>query len=110
MPSGYLYLVLAIISEVIATTALKFSQQFTKIIPSIFVVMGYSFAFYFLSVSLKTLSVGIAYAIWCAIGIMLISIIGWIIFNESLDMYTIIGILLIISGIVVIQLFSKSPH
>ena len=108
MPSGYLYLALAIISEVIATTALKFSQQFTKIIPSIVVLVGYSFAFYFLSLSLKTMSVGIAYAIWCAIGIVLINIIRWVIFKEALNIYTIIGILLIISGILVIQLFSKS--
>ena len=110
MPSGYIYLAFAIISEVIATTALKFSLQFTKLIPSIFVLLGYSFAFYFLSLSLKTLSLGIAYAIWCALGIILITMIGWVLFNESLDIYAIIGILLIISGVSIIQLFSKSIH
>ncbi len=110
MSSGYMYLAIAIISEVIATTALKSSQQFTKLFPSIIVLVGYSFAFYFLSLSLKTMSVGIAYAIWCAVGIMLITIAGWFIYNESLDIYAIIGILLIISGVVVIQLFSKSIH
>ena len=107
MPSGYIYLAFAIISEVIATTALKFSLQFTKLIPSIFVLLGYSFAFYFLSLSLKTLSLGIAYAIWCAVGIILITMVGWVLFNESLDIYAIIGIIFLYKAYGFTQSFSN---
>jgi len=105
---GYLYLTIAIIAEVIATSALKASDEFTKIGPSITVVLGYGVAFYFLSLVLKTIPVGIAYAIWAGMGIVLIAIIGAIIFKQIPDTPAIIGMVLIILGVVVINVFSKT--
>tara|TARA_Y100001968_G_C18802832_1_gene456479 strand:+ start:63 stop:392 length:330 start_codon:yes stop_codon:yes gene_type:complete len=104
----WVYLTIAIIGEVIATTALKESVGFTKIIPSFLVVFGYSIAFFFLSITLKYIPLGITYAIWSGIGICLISIIGFIRFNQILDIYAIIGLLFIIIGVVMINLFSKT--
>ena len=105
---GYLYLTIAIISEVIATNALKASDGFTKIIPSTIVIVGYGAAFYFLALVLKTIPVGIAYAIWAGAGIALIAIAGAIVFKQVPDLPGIIGMALIICGVVVIQLFSKT--
>lgn len=105
---GYVYLALAIIAEVIATNALKPSQQFTKLVPSLVVVLGYCSAFYFLSLVLKTIPVGIAYAIWAGAGIVLIAIVAAIIFKQIPDIPAIIGMLLIICGVVVINVFSKT--
>jgi small multidrug resistance pump len=107
----WVFLSIAILAEVIATSALKSSDGFSKIIPSVIVIAGYGIAFYFLSLTLKTIPVGIAYAIWSGFGITLISIIGYFIYKQSLDLSAIIGILLIIAGVIVINLFSKSvPH
>jgi len=97
----------AILSEVIATTALKLSDGFTKIIPSVIVVIGYGASFYLLSISLKVIPIGLAYAIWSGVGIVLTVIAGIIIWRESLDWARVIGIILIILGILVINLFSK---
>lgn len=105
---GYLYLSLAIITEVIATSALKASEQFSKLGPSILVVAGYGVSFYFLSLVLKTIPVGITYAIWSGIGIVLIAISGAIFFKQIPDVFAIIGMTLIIAGVVVINVFSKT--
>ena len=105
---GYLYLTLAIIAEVIGTAALKASEGFSKPLPSILVVLGYCAAFYFLSLVLKTIPVGIAYAIWAGMGIVLMAIVGLLFFGQTIDFAAVIGLLLIISGVVVINIFSKS--
>jgi small multidrug resistance pump len=103
-----LILFFAVLSEVIATTSLKFSEGFTKLVPSIIVVVGYGLSFYLLSMTLKVMPIGIAYALWSGIGITLTVILGKIIWNESLDWARITGIILIIMGILVINLFSKA--
>ena len=105
---GYLYLAIAIIAEVIATNSLKASDEFTRIGPTIIVVIGYGTAFYFLSLVLKTIPVGIAYAIWSGVGIVLIAIVAAILFKQVLDIPAIIGMSLIVSGVIVINVFSKS--
>ena len=104
----WLILLAAIISEVIATSALKASEGFTKIGPSILVVTGYALAFYFLSLTLKVMSVGIAYAIWAGLGIVLTAIIGWWLFGQKLDLAAILGMALILLGVLVINLFSNT--
>jgi len=104
----WLFLSIAIISEVIATSALKSSEGFSKLFPSILVIVGYGIAFYFLSLTLKYIPVGIAYAIWSGVGITFISIIGYFIFKQQLDLPAIVGIVLIIFGVVVINIFSKT--
>ncbi|MGH1429420.1 MAG: DMT family transporter [Arenicella sp.] len=104
----YLYLAIAIVAEVIATSALKASEEFSKPVPSVIVVIGYAIAFYYLSVVLKSLPVGITYAIWAGIGIVLIALVGVFFFNQKLDIAAIIGMFLIIMGVVVINVFSKS--
>ncbi len=105
---GYLYLGIAIISEVIGTSALQASNGFTKIIPSALVVLGYGVAFYLLALTLKYMPVGIAYAIWAGLGIVLLSIVGAIVFKQTPDMPAVIGMGLIVLGVLVIHLFSKT--
>lgn len=105
---AYLFLAIAIISEVIATSALKASDGFTKLIPSILVVVGFGVAFYCLSIVLKTIPVGVAYAIWSGLGIILISIAGLLFFGQKLDLPAIIGMGLIICGVVIMNVFSNS--
>jgi small multidrug resistance pump len=97
----------AILSEVIATTALKLSNGFTRLIPSVIVVVGYGVSFYLLSISLKVIPIGLAYAIWSGVGIVLTVIAGILIWRETLDWARVIGIIFIIFGILVINLFSK---
>ncbi len=104
---GYWYLAIAIIAEVIATSALKASGEFTKLVPSIIVVTGYGVAFYFLALVLRTIPVGVAYAIWNGMGIVLITIVGSVFFKQIPDVPALIGMILIISGVVVINVFSK---
>jgi small multidrug resistance pump len=104
----YLYLTIAIVAEVVATNALKASEEFTKLIPSIVVAVGYGAAFYLLSLVLKVIPVGIAYAIWAGMGIVLVAIAGAVVFKQIPDWPAIIGMLLIISGVVVINVFSKT--
>jgi small multidrug resistance pump len=104
----YIYLVIAIISEVLGTTALKVSNSFTKPVPSIIVILGYGTAFYFLSLVLRTMPIGIAYAIWSGVGITLLAIIGVVFYKQSLDGPALFGIGLIMAGILVLNLFSKS--
>ena len=107
----WVYLLLAIGFEVVATSALKASESFTRLGPSIIVVVGYAAAFYLLSLTLRTVPVGIVYAIWSGAGIVLISLVGWIAFRQHLDAAALIGIALILAGVAVINLLSKSiPH
>lgn len=108
MNIGYVYLAIAIAAEVVATSALKASDGFTKAGPTVVVVLGYGVAFYFLSLVLKSVPVGVAYAIWSGVGIVLIATIGWLFMKQSLDAGAIAGIALIVAGVLVIQLFSKS--
>ena len=110
MPISYFYLIVAVTFETIGTTALQASEQFSKFWPSVVVVIGYAAAFFFLSLTLKSVPVGIAYALWSGLGIVLISLIGLAVFGQKLDMAAIIGIGLILAGIVVIQLFSSSAQ
>ena len=104
----YVYLALAIIAEVIATTSLKASAEFTKLWPSVVVVIGYLLSFYFMTLVLRTIPVGITYAIWAGIGIVLVAIIGAIAYKQVPDLPAVIGMTLIIAGVVVIHLFSKN--
>lgn len=104
----YLFLFLAIISEVIGTTALTASNQFSKLVPSLVTVAGYGLAFYFFSFSLKAIPVGVAYAIWGGVGIVLVTVIGFFYFKQRLDMPALAGIALIVAGVLVMQLFSKT--
>lgn len=107
----YLILALAVLAETIGTTALQASQQFTRVGPSVLVVVAYSISFYMLSITLRTMPVGIVYALWSGLGILLIATIGWIVFGQRLDWPAIAGLMLIVSGIAVIHLFSTSaPH
>nr|WP_314367888.1 SMR family transporter [uncultured Acinetobacter sp.] len=107
---SYVFLTIAIIAEVIATSALKASQGFSVLMPSIITILGYAVALFFLSLTLKTIPVGIAYAIWSGAGIVLISTIGWIFFKQHLDLAAIIGLGLMLAGIIVINIFSDSTH
>jgi small multidrug resistance pump len=97
----------AVLSEVTATTALKFSEGFTKLVPSVVVVVGYGLSFYLLSLSLKVIPIGVAYALWSGIGIVLTVIAGMLLWREPLDWARVAGIALIICGILIINLFSK---
>ena len=104
----WIFLSVAIVSEVAATSALKASDGFSRLWPSLVVVAGYTVAFYFLSLTLKTVPVGVAYAIWSGAGIALIALIGWAFFGQTLDLPAIIGMLLIVAGVLVLNLFSKT--
>ena len=104
----WLFLGLAIISEVIATTALKASESFTKPLPSLIVAIGYGAAFYLLSLTLKSIPIGIAYALWSGLGIGLITLIGWQFYGQKLDTPGLIGLGLIMAGIFILNFFSKS--
>ena len=105
---AYLFLAIAIIIEVCGTAMLVKTEQFTRLLPTAFVIVLYVVSFYFLSLSLKFIPVGIAYAIWSAVGIVAIALIGFVFFKQSLDMPAITGISLIIIGVLIINLFSKS--
>ncbi|MAK54557.1 MAG: QacE family quaternary ammonium compound efflux SMR transporter [Pusillimonas sp.] len=105
---GYVYLGIAIVAEVIGTSALKASDQFTRLWPSVVTVVGYGIAFYFLSLTLKTIPTGIAYAVWSGVGIVLISLVGWWFFRQALDLPAVIGMGLIVAGVIVINVFSKA--
>ncbi|ORE89075.1 quaternary ammonium compound-resistance protein QacE [Oceanococcus atlanticus] len=108
---NWLFLAVAICGEVIATSALKSSDGFTKLMPSIVVVSGYAIAFYFLALALKSIPVGIAYAVWAGLGIVLVAAIGWLLYGQKLDLWAFVGIGLIISGVAVLNLLSKvSAH
>ncbi len=97
---NYLYLVIAVLFEVIATTALKETQGFTRLIPSLVVVAGYGLAFYFLSLPLRALPIGVVYALWSGAGIVLITTIGWIWFRQALDLPAVVGMGFTLSGLI----------
>ncbi|MGZ9567929.1 DMT family transporter [Alcaligenes nematophilus] len=105
---AYLHLLIAILFEIIATSLLQRSEQFTRLMPSAFTIMFYAGAFYFLSLSLRVMPVGVAYAIWSGVGIVLISLIGWVVFKQKLDLAAMIGIGFIVVGVLIVNLFSKS--
>lgn len=104
----FIILFFAILSEVIATSSLKFSEGFTKPIPSVIVAIGYGLSFYLLSIALKSMPIGVAYAIWSGIGLILTVIAGIILWKETLDWARVLGIILILAGIVLINVFSKA--
>ena len=103
-----LYLFIAILAEVIATSALKSAEGFTKLGPSILVVVGYGAAFYLLSLVLRHMTVGVTYAIWSGVGIVLVALVGFVVFREMPDPPAIIGMGLIIAGVTVIHTFSNT--
>lgn len=105
---NWFYLAIAIVSEVLATSALKASDGFTQLYPSAVVVIGYGSAFYFLSLTLRAIPVGIAYAVWSGVGVVLISLVGWIVYDQQLDAAAVAGITLITAGVIVLNAFSKS--
>ncbi|AZY50031.1 DMT family transporter [Bordetella avium] len=104
----WLYLALAIGFEIIATSALKASDGFSRLLPSIITVAGYMVSFYCLSLTLRELPVGIAYAVWSGVGIVAISLIGVFFFQQTLDLAAMVGIALIVAGVIVMNVFSKS--
>lgn len=105
---AYAYLGTAIVAEVIGTSALKASEGFTRLVPSLITVAGYALAFYCLSHTLKSIPTGVAYALWSGVGIVLISAVGWWWFGQRLDAPALLGLALIIAGVLVINLFSKT--
>ena len=107
----YLLLFVAIVAEVIATSALKASENFTRLLPSLIVVIGYGAAFTCLSLTLRALPLGVAYAIWSGVGTALVAVVGWLVYKQHLDLPAVLGIGLIIAGTLVLNLFSKvSAH
>ena len=108
MPAHYLFLVIAIAAETIGTTALQASQQFTRLWPSVLVVVAYGASFYFMSFALKVMPVGVVYAIWSGLGIVLIALLGRVVFGQRLDLPALLGLALIIAGILIIHIFSRT--
>jgi small multidrug resistance pump len=108
MVLNYVYLIVAILFEVVATTALKQTDGFTRLMPSLVSIAGYALAFYFLSLPLRTMPVGVVYALWCGAGIIFITAIGWVWFRQALDLPALAGMGLIMAGVIVINLFSKT--
>ena len=104
----YLYLTMAIVAEVAATSALKASEQFTRLIPNLIVIVGYGAAFYLLTLVLRTIPVGITYAVWAGLGIVLVTLVGAVLYKQIPDMPAVIGMGLIVAGVVVINVFSKT--
>ena len=108
--NGYTSLALAIVAEVIATSALQASAGFTRPGPSVLVVLGYGVAFYFLSLTLRTVPVGVAYAIWSGLGVVLVALLSWWLFGQKLDLAALLGMGLIVAGVLVMNLFSSSTR
>lgn len=104
----WLLLGIAIVSEVIATSALKAAEGFTRPLPSLVVVIGYGIAFYCLSLVLRTLPVGVVYAIWSGAGVALIALAGWLLYGQALDLPAVVGMTLIVAGVIVLNVFSKT--
>jgi small multidrug resistance pump len=104
----YLYLCLAIVAEVIGTSALKASDGFTKLLPSLVTALGYAVAFYCLALTLRSIPVGVAYAIWSGVGIVLISLVAFFVYGQRLDLPAVLGMALIVAGVVLMNGFSKA--
>jgi small multidrug resistance pump len=108
---AFLFLALAIVAEVVATSALKASEGFSRLWPSVTVVVGYGLAFYLLALVLRTMPVGIAYAFWAGLGIVLVTLVGILVYGEKPDLPALLGLTMIVGGVVVIQVFSSvSSH
>ena len=107
---SFLYLIIAIVAEVIATSDMKASDGFSQLSASIITVIGYAVAIYFLSLTMKTIPVGITYALWSGAGIILVSLVGFFYYKQHLDLAAIIGLVFMIIGILIIHLFSKSTE
>ncbi|NIF57371.1 multidrug DMT transporter [Enterobacter sp. Ap-916] len=108
MLNTYVILAISICAETLATTMMKASDGFSRLVPSVVVVMGYAISFYGLSQVVKTMNIGIAYAIWAGMGIFLVSVMSFLFYKQKLDLPAIAGMLFIAVGIMIIQLFSKS--
>ena len=106
----WLYLTLAIAGEIVATSALKASDGFTRLGPSVLVVLGYAVAFYLLAQVLRTIPLGIAYAIWSGVGVAAVTLIGWLVYGQRLDGPAVLGIALIVAGVLVLNLWSSAAH
>ncbi len=107
---AYVYLIIAITAEVVATSALKASEEFSKLLPSLIVVIGYSTSFYFLALTLRHLPIGIAYALWSGLGIILVTLVGIVVYHQTPDLPALIGMGFIITGVAIINLFSTMSH
>lgn len=105
---NWVYLCVAIVAEVIATSLLKPSEGFTRLWPSVIVVVGYGLAFFLLSLTLRTIPVGVAYAVWSGMGIVLVTLVAWLAFGQKMDLPAMIGMGFIIAGVAIINLFSRS--
>ena len=106
--NNWVYLGLAIFSEVVATASLKSTEGFTRLVPSIVVLVGYSAAFYFLSLTLDTIPIGVAYAVWSGVGVATITLVSFVLYDQKIDVAGLIGIGLIVAGVVVLRLFSEA--
>ncbi len=106
--TAWIYLAVAIVAEVIGTSFLKLSEGFTRTGPSIGVILCYMLAFYMLSLTLKTVPVGVAYAVWAGAGVALITLVGLIAFKQTLDLPAVVGIAMIVGGVLVIHIFSDT--
>ena len=106
--NNWVYLGLAIFSEVIATASLKSTEGFTRLVPSIVVLVGYSAAFYFLSLTLDTIPIGVAYAVWSGVGVATITLVSFVVYDQKIDTAGLLGIGLIVAGVVVLRLFSEA--
>lgn len=105
--NNWVYLGLAIFSEVVATASLKSTEGFTRLVPSIVVLVGYSAAFYFLSLTLDTIPIGVAYAVWSGVGVATITLVSFVLYDQKIDAAGLVGIGLIVAGVVVLRLFSE---
>ncbi len=108
MPLHYVYLILAVVAETIGTSALQASQQFTRLWPSVLVILAYAISFYLLAQTLKFMPVGVVYALWSGLGILFIALIGFLVFHQTLDLPAILGLTMIVGGIAIIHLFSST--
>jgi len=106
--TNWVFLALAIVAEVVATSSLKASDGFTRLAPSVIVVVGYGVAFYLLSLALRSIPVGTAYAIWAGLGIVLVAAAGWLLFDQKLDVWGVVGMALIVSGVFVLNVLSRA--
>ena len=106
--NNWVYLGLAIFSEVVATASLKSTEGFTRLLPSIVVLVGYSAAFYFLSLTLDTIPIGVAYAVWSGVGVATITLVSFVLYDQKIDAAGLIGIGLIVTGVIVLRLFSEA--
>jgi small multidrug resistance pump len=105
---AYLYLAIAIIAEVVGTTAMKASEGFTKTLPTLVLVLGYWIAFYFLTLCLESMKVGVAYAMWSGLGVVLVTIVAAVLYHEIPDRWAILGMALIVAGVLVLNLMSST--